>query len=153
MHLPLSMEEVFPFFYDVGNMQSITPCELHYQVLTPLPMEMKTGTIVDYRLRLFGVPFNWRSVITYCDPPRKFVDEEVFGPYKMWLHTHNFWPDGEGTMVEDEILYLLPWPPFGEAAYPLVMAELKRILGYRRRRIWDLLVGDRPGLSAKGREA
>jgi ligand-binding SRPBCC domain-containing protein len=150
IHLPLPMGEVFEFFYDVGNMQRITPCELDFHVLTPLPMEMKKGAIVDYRLRLCGVPFSWRSEITHWEPPHKFVDEEVFGPYKMWVHIHNFWPDGEGTVVEDEILYRLPLPPFGEIAYPLVWAELKRIMRYRRRRIRELLVGDGAGVSGRG---
>lgn len=153
IYLPLSVEEVFAFFYDVGNMQRITPCEIDFRVMTPLPMEMKKGAIVDYRLRLFGVPFNWRSEITHWEPPRKFVDEEVFGPYKMWVHTHNFWSHGEGAVVEDEILYRLPLPPFGEIAYPLVWAELKRIMRYRRRMVRKLLVGDSCGLSGKDRVA
>lgn len=138
--LPLSPEEVFPFFADVGNMQRITPRELHFRILNPLPIEMRQGAIVDYRLRLYGIPFSWRSVITQWDPPRRFVDEQVFGPYGMWVHTHNFWPDREGTVVEDDIMYRLPLHPLGEIAFPLVRAELGRIMGYRRRMIRELLV-------------
>jgi ligand-binding SRPBCC domain-containing protein len=138
--LPLSPESVFPFFADVRNMQRITPRELDFRILNPLPIEMKKGTIVDYRLRLYGIPFRWRSEITQWEPPRSFVDEEIFGPYGMWVHTHNFWPEGEGTVVEDDILYRLPFLPFGEMAFPLVRAELKRILSYRRRMIGALLI-------------
>lgn len=140
--LPLSPGKVFPFFHDVVNLQRITPRELDFRILTPLPIEMRKGAIVDYRLRLYGVPFNWRSEITHWEPPRKFVDEEIFGPYHMWVHTHNFWPDGEGTVVEDDVLYRLPLPPLGEIAFPLVKAQLKRIFHYRQQMIRELLVGD-----------
>jgi len=149
MYVPLSVPEAFSFFYDVGNMQSITPCELDFHVVTPLPMEVKNGAIVDYRLRLYGIPFRWRSEITYCEPPSRFVDEEVFGPYKMWIHTHNFQPHGRGTMVEDDITYRLPLSPLGEIAFPLVWAELRRIMGYRRRKIREMLAG-RSGMSEDG---
>ncbi len=139
--LPLAPERVFAFFADVRNMQRITPCELDFQILNPLPIEMRKGAIVDYRLRLYGIPFNWRSEITSWEPPRNFVDEEIFGPYGMWVHTHNFWPDREGTVVEDDIMYRLPLFPLGEIAFPLVRLELKRILKYRRRMIRELLIG------------
>lgn len=139
IYLPLSPEKVFPFFYDVLNLQRITPRELDFRILTPLPIEMKKGAVVDYRLRLFGVPFNWRSEITHWEPPHKFVDEQVAGPYRQWAHTHNFYAEGGGTVIEDDVSYRLPCPPWGEVAYPLVRAQVRRIFSYRQRVIRQLL--------------
>lgn len=139
MWLPVAPEKVFPFFYDVLNLQRITPQELDFRILTPLPIEIRKGTVVDYRLRLFGVPFSWRSEITHWEPPRKFVDEQVAGPYRQWVHVHNFYAEGGGTVIEDDVSYRLPYPPFGEAAYPLVRAQLRRIFSYRQRVVRELL--------------
>ena len=146
--VPLPVERVFPFFYDVLNLQRITPPELDFRILTPLPIEIRKGAKVDYRLRLFLFPFAWRSEITHWDPPRKFVDEQVSGPYRLWAHTHNFRANEEGTVIEDEVAYRLPFWPLGEIAYPLVRAQLKRIFLYRQRMIGRLLLGYEDGVSA-----
>lgn len=141
VRVPLHIDEVFPFFYDVLNLQRITPPELDFGILTPQPIKIELGTIVDYRMKLFGVPFKWRSVISVWEPPRRFVDEQVSGPYRLWKHTHNFYPDGEGTIVEDDVSYRLPLWPLGEIAYPLVMAQLKRIFSYRQGIILETMGG------------
>ena len=146
-YVPLPIERVFPFFYDVLNLQRITPPELHFEVLTPLPIGIKKGTSVDYRLRLFHIPFAWRSEITHWEPPLKFVDEQILGPYRRWAHTHTFHAKGEGTVIEDEVIYRLPFRPLGEIAYPLVRVQLKRIFLYRQRMIGQLLLGDEKGVS------
>ncbi len=140
-YVNLDIERVFPFFSDVLNLQRITPPELDFRILTPLPIEIKLGTVVNYHLRLLGLPFAWTSEITHWEPPRQFVDAQVVGPYRQWIHTHNFYPQGDGTLIEDDVSYQLPYPPWGEVAYPLVWAQLRRIFSYRQRVMRQLLTG------------
>lgn len=142
MHLPMNIEDVFPFFGDVVNLQRITPPELDFSILTPLPIEIGLGTTVDYQLRLFRIPFKWRSEITVWDPPEKFVDMQVSGPYKLWEHTHLFYSHDNGTVIEDHVLYRLPLWPFGEIAYPIVHRQLKRVFRFRQQAIRQLLHGE-----------
>ena len=142
--LPLSRDEVFDFFADAGNLERITPPELDFEIVTPQPIDIQEGTLIDYRLGLFGVRFSWRTEITSWQPPYRFVDQQLSGPYRRWHHTHTFvevaGPDGQpGTQMDDEVLWELPLAPFGEVAYPLVRAQLARIFGYRQQRIQELL--------------
>jgi len=139
-HLPINIEDVFPFFCKVENLQRITPPELDFAILTPLPIEIELGTTVDYQLRLFRIPFQWRSEITVWDPPYRFVDVQISGPYRSWEHTHLFFPEDNDTVIEDNVIYRLPYWPFGEIIYPLVNAQLKRIFQYRQKTIKELLL-------------
>ena len=141
MRVPLPIDEVFPFFADAMNLERITPPELGFKVLSPQPIPMQRGTLIDYRLRLFGVPFRWQSRISTWDPPHAFVDEQTRGPYKMWVHTHRFREDDGATTIEDEVDYQLPGWPLGEIAYPLVKTQLKRIFQYRETTIHQCLTG------------
>ena len=140
MHLPLPRPEVFAFFADAANLEAITPPELHFQIITPLPITMQKGAIIDYRLRLRGIPFSWRTRIAEWESPLRFVDEQVRGPYALWEHTHTFTtaPDG-GTMVQDTVRYQLPLGSLGAMALPLVQRDLTRIFGYREVRVRQLL--------------
>ena len=139
MLIPRSREQVFPFFCDVVNLQRITPPELDFRILTSLPVEINKGTQVDYQLKLFGIAFNWRSEITVWDPPNRFVDAQISGPYKLWEHTHLFYENDGGTLIDDQVKYRLPFWPFGEIAYPVVRAQLKRIFNYRQQKIRESL--------------
>lgn len=140
--LPLPMDEVFQFFADACNLERITPPELHFRIVTPQPIAMGQGTLIDYRLRLFGVPLLWKTRIAVWEPPYRFVDEQLSGPYHTWVHTHRFSPVENSTLMEDEVLYQLPLRPLGEAAHPLVRMELKRIFEFRRQAILRILVGE-----------
>jgi ligand-binding SRPBCC domain-containing protein len=132
---------VFPFFSEAGNLARITPPELAFAYETPLPIEMKVGALIDYRLRLYRVPFRWRTRISAWDPPRAFVDEQVRGPYRLWQHSHWFRPAEDGsrrTLMVDEVRYALPLAPLGEVAHFLVRRTLERIFDYRREVIGEL---------------
>ncbi|MGA8005881.1 MAG: SRPBCC family protein [Burkholderiales bacterium] len=137
--IPRSIDEVFPFFAAAENLEVITPPELGFEVLTPAPIVIAEGTIIDYRLRLFGLPFRWRTRIARWDPPHQFVDEQLKGPYRKWVHTHTFREVDGGTEMTDEVRYRLPLPPFGDIGYPVVRLQVKRIFAYRRRQLDQLL--------------
>lgn len=131
LELPLARERVFPFFADAANLQVLTPPELQFQIVTPLPIVMAEGTVIRYRLRLLGVPFEWVTRISAWDPPREFIDEQLKGPYRTWIHKHLFVETSEGTRMHDAVTYELPFHPLGELAAPLVQLQLWRIFAYR----------------------
>jgi len=130
----LSIEEAFAFYGDARNLELITPPWLGFEVTTPAPIEMGVGTLIEYRLRLHRVPVRWRTRITAWEPPQRFVDSQVRGPYSLWEHTHTFEDDGAGTtVIEDRVRYAIPLGPLGELANRLlVQRDMRRIFDYRR---------------------
>lgn len=120
--VPTPVDELFPFFADAHNLESITPDMLGFEVLTPRPIAMKAGTLIDYRLRVRGVPIRWKTEITVWDPPRRFVDQQLKGPYERWHHTHTFrpTPDG-GTLCIDRVEYRPIGGPLAPIANALVV--------------------------------
>lgn len=138
--LPLPREEVFPFFAAAENLERITPPELGFNILTPTPVEIHAGRLIDYRLRLFGVPFRWRTRISVWEPPFRFVDEQLAGPYHTWIHLHEFTETEGGTLMRDQVRYRLPFHPLGGVALPLVRGQVTRIFRYRAGAIRRLLL-------------
>src|SRR4051812_26013975 len=132
--LPGAPGAVFPFFGDAHNLEAITPPWLGFRVTTPGPIAMAPDTLIEYRLKLHGVPIRWRTTIAVWDPPHRFVDVQLSGPYRMWHHTHDFepTPDG-GTLMRDTVRYALPLGPLGELAHRvLVRRDLERIFDFRQ---------------------
>lgn len=124
------IEQVFDFFADAFQLETITPPWLHFSVQTPRPIVMGTGQLIDYRLRLHGVPLRWRSRISDWMPTSQFVDEQVKGPYRYWHHLHEFEEVSGGTVVRDIVRYDLP---LSFLLHPLlVRRDLTSIFEYRQ---------------------
>jgi len=128
------IDRAFAFYGDDRNLEPLTPPWLHFEVTTPRPLTMQAGTLLEYRLRLHGVPVRWRTQIETWEPPRRFVDFQEKGPYSLWEHTHLFEPDGDGTtVIHDRVRYAIPFGPLGTLAHRLfVRRDLERIFHYRR---------------------
>jgi ligand-binding SRPBCC domain-containing protein len=134
------IEEVFAFFSDAGNLAKITPAWLGFQMLSPGPIAMRSGTQIVYRISWHGLPLRWLSEIVSWDPPREFVDVQVRGPYRFWHHTHHFEPANGGTLIRDEVRYALPFGPLGRVAHAwLVKGHLKAIFDYRAQKVAEFL--------------
>ncbi|MEY4384878.1 MAG: hypothetical protein RLY20_161 [Verrucomicrobiota bacterium] len=128
--LPTPPEELFPFFANPMNLDAITPPWLHFRIVTPQPIEIRAGAIIDYRLRVHGVPLRWQTLIKEWEPPHRFVDEQIVGPYRQWIHTHTFEPRDGGTLAHDKVEYSVP---FDLIAYPLfVRRDIKKIFAFRQ---------------------
>lgn len=140
IEIPLPRERVFAFFADAANLGAITPPELDFRILTPLPIEMRDGALIDYRIGLWRIPMKWKTRITRWNPPYEFVDEQLSGPYRTWIHTHRFTESAGGTVIEDEVRYELPFGMLGQVALPLVRRQLNRIFTYRSDRVTTLLL-------------
>jgi ligand-binding SRPBCC domain-containing protein len=128
------LDEVFPFFAAPANLGVITPPGMGFRILTPPPLVMKEGAVIDYVVTVGGLPMRWRTLITGYDPPHRFVDEQIMGPYSFWHHTHTFAPrpDG-GTDLGDVVRYALPLGPLGDLVHALaVRRQIEGIFRYRR---------------------
>ncbi len=127
------LPEVFPFFAGARNLERLTPPWLSFQVLTPEPITMRVGTLIDYRLQIHGIPLRWTTRIDEWEPGGAFVDRQIAGPYRLWHHRHSFRAQGDTTVVTDAVDYSLPFGILGEIAHRLfVRRDLERIFAYRQ---------------------
>lgn len=134
--LPRPRAELAEFFGNAGNLDALTPSFLNFRILTPQPIDMHVGTLIDYQIRVHGIPIRWRTEITVWEPPARFVDEQITGPYRMWIHEHTFLEQDGGTLCADRIAY---WPRGGALAnWLLVRKDLQRIFAYRMERLQAL---------------
>ena len=132
--IPRPVEEVFPFFADEQNLERITPPQLKFKVLGKNTDTIRAGTLIDYRLRLRGVPFYWRTLIESWDPNRSFVDTQLKGPYAKWHHTHYFEPKDGGTLMRDVVVYRIPFAFISQFLVGwFVRKEVMDIFAYRRK--------------------
>lgn len=139
MWLPKPRAEVFAFFADPANLPALMPPALRVRLAAPAP-PMAAGAVFDLRLAWLGVPVRWRVFVREYDPPVRFLDVQVRGPYARWEHRHLFLVEANGTRVEDRIVYRLPLGAVGRLAHALVVGrQLRRVWAHRRRRIGDLL--------------
>jgi uncharacterized protein len=131
-----SPDEVFNFFEQPEKLAEITPLSLGFSIITPSPITMKTGALIDYTIRIMGIRWHWRTIISTYDPPHKFIDEQLMGPYAFWHHTHAFKQVKDGTLISDEVRYAIPLGILGRLAQALfVKRQLEHIFDYRRKTI------------------
>ena len=138
--IALPREEVFAFFADAGNLERITPPELNFHIVTPQPINIEKGALIDYKLKMRGFPVKWRTEISVWEPPFRFVDQQLCGPYSEWIHTHTFTELGPNeTLMEDEVRYRLPLEPLGDIAHFFVRHELEYIFDFRQKAVAEIL--------------
>lgn len=145
--VPRPLEEVFDFFSRAENLEALTPAFLRFKILTPPPIQMKPGAVIEYRLSLYGIPVRWKTLIEVWEEGRRFVDVQARGPYKSWRHEHRCEAAGGSTVMRDRVDYSMPFGLLGALAHALfVRRSVARIFDYRREKIGEL-----PGAPA-GRE-
>ena len=135
------LEDVFAYFSQARNLERLTPPWLRFEVKTPEPIEMRVGTLIEYRLTLHGLPMRWVSRIDAWEQNVAFEDRQLRGPYSLWHHRHEFEPLGTSrTLVRDRVRYALPLGPLGELAHALfVQRDLDRVFAFRRAAIGQAL--------------
>jgi ligand-binding SRPBCC domain-containing protein len=140
--LPRPIDEVFAFFSDAHNLDVLTPPWLHFRILTPRPIPLRLGTLIDYGLRWRGLPLSWRTEISAWEPPHHFVDRQIRGPYRQWVHEHTFEERDGGTLMRDRVDYAVPgWLLEPLIARWIVVRDVECIFAYRRKRMRELFGG------------
>jgi ligand-binding SRPBCC domain-containing protein len=127
--VPRGLEETFAFFSDARNLERLTPPWVGFEILTPTPINMGAGTLIDYRIRVHGIPLKWKTEIVVWEPPHCFVDVQVRGPYRWWHHTHRFEACAGGTRVMDEVEYRAPFSWISHGL--MVNRDVAKIFAYR----------------------
>jgi ligand-binding SRPBCC domain-containing protein len=147
-----TIDQVFAFFSDVHNLERITPRWLGFRIVGSPPDPLREGAIIEYTIRLAGVPVRWRTRIVAWQPGRQFTDVQERGPYSLWEHTHSFEEIAGGVLMRDEVRYALPFGPLGTVAHAIaVRASLRRIFDYRSVVMAGLFPFDAPARAGGGR--
>lgn len=137
------IDQTFEFFADAANLEAITPPFLNFRILTPLPVEMRVGARIDYRIALHGLPMTWKTNIDQWESGRSFIDRQISGPYAQWIHLHTFEQSQGGTQLYDRVQYALPLDPISRPAHPLfVRPTIERIFTHRRTVIAEKFGGE-----------
>ena len=136
--VPSDLDTVFEFFSRPENLEKITPSSMGFNIITPTPIDMKEGAIIDYTVKIMGVPMRWRTMITSYKKNEYFVDEQLKGPYSSWHHKHTFKEVEGGVLIIDEITYALPIQAFRLIVHPvLIKPQLNQIFNFRFQTIKD----------------
>ncbi|MEZ4690941.1 MAG: SRPBCC family protein [Ignavibacteria bacterium] len=134
-----NIENVFDFFSKAENLNLITPPVLGFKIITQLPIEMKLGTIIDYKIRLNGIPFNWKTEITKWEPPNRFEDTQIEGPYNTWIHEHFFEESNVNTIMKDKVNYRSPGGILEFIPHNLIVKKkVESIFNYREKKLKDI---------------
>ena len=134
--LPRRPEDIFAFFGDARNLEVLTPPWLRFEILSEDPIEMRAGTLIDYRISLRGIRLPWRTRIEVWTPPHRFVDLQIRGPYRKWHHEHLFESQGDGTLCQDKVHYAVLGGPLVERLF--VRRDIERIFEFRRQKLLEL---------------
>lgn len=130
--LKSTLEEVFDFFSKAENLDALTPPNLKFKILTPLPIKMQAGTLIDYSIKLFGVPFQWQTEIAQWKPQEEFIDQQIKGPYSKWIHTHSFEETHQGVIMKDKVEFASPgWILEPILHHLFIKNTLEQIFDYR----------------------
>jgi len=141
------IEEVFTFFSTAKNLREVTPPNLQFDILTPLPIEMQKGTLIDYRIQLSGIPMRWQTLISAWEPPYRFVDEQLRGPYSLWRHEHTFEDKGDYVLMTDTVEYLSPgWVLEPIVHHLFVKHQVEGIFAFREKRFKELFPAPTSGV-------
>ncbi|HEX6643171.1 MAG TPA: SRPBCC family protein [Gemmatimonadales bacterium] len=132
------LDDMFAFFSDPENLESLTPPWLGFRILGASDSPVRLGTRIRYGLRLNGIPLRWESVISEFEPGRMFADEQVRGPYRYWYHRHLFREVDGGVEIEDHVEYELPFGLLGRVVHAaIVRRQLREIFAFRQDRMRD----------------
>ena len=142
IRLTAPLEEVFGFFSSAENLARLTPAFIGFTIISPCPIEMRVGATIDYRIRILGIPLKWRSLITEWEPPERFADEQLKGPYKKWVHVHTFATRGSEVFMTDRVQYQVPGGPLAPLVHALIVGpQVRAIFAYRNKVIGELFGG------------
>ena len=144
--LPRPVAEIFPFFAEAANLEALTPPWLNFRILSPRPIPIRLGTLIDYRIVVHGIPFRWQSEITAWEPPHRFVDDQRRGPYRIWRHEHRFAERDEGTLISDTVHYAVLFDPIVNRW--LVRPDIEGIFDFRTEKMRELFGETVPQLSS-----
>ena len=134
--IPRRLEEVFEFFRSPENLSTLTPAWLGFRILTPRPISMREGALIDYTIGWAGMRMHWRTLITTFAPPHEFVDEQLKGPYLMWHHRHTFRAEDQDTIMTDTVTYALPFGILGSLVHVLIVGrQIRGIFAFREEAI------------------
>ena len=135
--IDLPVSDVFDFFSKPENLSLITPSRLKFDIITPTPLEMKDGQLIDYSLKImYVIKLHWRTLITHFEKPVKFIDQQIKGPYSLWHHTHKFKKIDGGTLIIDELRYAIPFGFIGRLIHFLyIKHDIKSIFEYRHKNL------------------